>query len=274
MKTVLTFLASCIVAITATAQAIADIEVSYTASVPNFRTGKADKTNQFILLANSVESKFYSPATEYIDSLQSTPEGEAKYKEMSRSAYLGGKMNQMPRRDGQYYVVKSSTSGYMTCYDVNGLEKYRVEELLPQWEWQITDSTKSILGYECILATTDFHGHEWNAWFSPDIPLANGPWKLGGLPGLILEANESNGLYNFTATGLQHSSRQITPVYSAGDYDKIDRKDLLAAKRKFIDNPVSQMNAQLSGLGISISASANEISHKSREEVDFIETDY
>lgn len=274
MKTVLTFLASCMVAITATAQATTDIEVSYTASVPNFMTGEVDKTNQFILLANAVESKFYSPATEYIDSLQSTPEGEAKYKEMSRSAYLGGKMNQMPRRDGQYYVIKSGASGIMTCYDVNGLEKYRVEELMPQWEWQITDSTKSILGYECTLATTNFHGREWNAWFSPEIPVANGPWKLSGLPGLILEASESSGLYKFTATGLQHSSRRITPVYSAEDYEKIDRKDLLTTKRKLIDNPIAQMNAQLSGREISIKAGANEITHKSREEVDFIETDY
>lgn len=274
MKTVFTFLVSCMVAITATAQALADLEVSYTASVPNFRTGEIGKTNQFILLANSVDSKFYSPATEYIDSLQSTPEGEAKYREMSRSAFSGGKMDKMPRRDGRYYVVKSNSSGSMTCYDVNGLEKYRVEELLPQWEWQITDSIKSILGYECILATTNFHGREWNAWFSPEIPVANGPWKLGGLPGLILEASESNGLYKFTATGLQHSSRQITPVYSADDYEKIDRKDLLIVKRKLIDNPLSEMNAQLSGRGISISAAANEFTNQSREEVDFIETDY
>lgn len=274
MKKVILLTIVCFATIAAVAQGKADIEVSYNASLPNFRTGEVDRFNQFLLIANSIDSKFYSPMTEYIDSLESTPEGKAKYKEMTRSAFAAGKMDKMPRRDGRYYVIKSSRDNTVTTYDVNGLDKYVTDEPMPEWNWQISDSVKNLLGYECQMAVTQFHGREWTVWFATEIPVMNGPWKLGGLPGLILEASDQSGLYTFAATGIQPSSKDIIPVYSSDSYDNIDRKELLKAKRKMIDNPVSQMNAQLSGLGISIQANANTINHKSREEVDFIETDY
>lgn len=261
-------------AATACAQGNAVIEVSYKASIPDFKTGEVSRYNQFILLANPTSSKFYSPMTEYIDSLESTPEGEAKYKEMTRGAFLSGNQDKMPRRDGRYYVLKSAADNAMVTYDVNGLEHYVTTETMPEFGWEISDSVRNILGYTCQMATTSFHGREWTAWFTPEIPVTNGPWKLGGLPGLIMEASDSSGLYTFEATGLQQSAKEITPVYSAEKYDLIDRKELLKAKRKMIDNPVAQMNAQLSGSGISISTSPNAIQHKSRREVDFIETDY
>ena len=102
MKKILTLIIVCFVAIAAMAQNKADIEVSYTAISPNMRTGKIEVKNQYILLANASESKFYSPKTEYIDSLNSTPEGKAKYQEITRNAYLGGKMDQLPTT---YYTI-------------------------------------------------------------------------------------------------------------------------------------------------------------------------
>lgn len=272
-KTILLPLA-CMIAIAAHAQSKAEIEVCYNASEPNLKTGKVEKINQYILLANATDSKFYSPMTEYIDSLESTPDGNAKYKEMSRGAFMSGKYDEMPRRDGRYYVLKSSNDNTVKTYDVNGIDKYTTEELLPEWNWQIHDTTKSVLGYECQMATATFHGREWTAWFTPEIPITNGPWKLGGLPGLILAATEPSGLYTFEATGMQQSSREIIPVYSSDSYEAIDRKQLLKEKRKMADNPISQMNAQLNSLGISIKADANTLNNKPREEVDFIETDY
>ena len=75
MKKRITFIALCFIAIAVTAQT-AHIKVSYVAHHPNLTDGKTDLTNKYILLANITESKFYSPITEYIDSLSSTPEGK------------------------------------------------------------------------------------------------------------------------------------------------------------------------------------------------------
>lgn len=66
-------------------------------------------------------------------------------------------------------------------------------------EWEISDSTKNILGLECIKATTMFKGRTWEAWFTPEIPIQDGPWKLCGLPGLILDANDANNNYKYEA---------------------------------------------------------------------------
>ncbi len=274
MKKIITSIIVCFVVIAAMAQEKADIEVSYTVSRVNLRDGSNISPNKYILLANAKESKFYSPITEYIDSLQSTPEGDAKYKEMTRGAYMRGKIDDIPHRDGSYYIFKSMTDGKMRYYDVNGLEKYSYEEEIPQIEWELTDSTKTILGYECQMAKGNLHGRKWQVWFTSDIPVMNGPWKFSGLPGLILEATDDSGLYNFKATGIQQTRRLMIPMYSADDYEKISRIEFLKAKRQFTDNPMATINTQLSASGISIGGTGDEIEFKSREEVDFIETDY
>ena len=274
MGKITTILAMCMLALTATAQENAVIEVSYDASRVNLRDGSNITPNKYILLANGNESKFYSPRTEYLDSLQSTPEGDAKYKEMTRGAYMSGKLDEMPRRDGSYYIFKSMKDGKIRYYDVNGVEKYWYEEELPQIDWVLTDSIKDILGYECQMATGNLHGRNWTVWFTSEVPVMNGPWKFSGLPGLILEAIDDSGLYTFTATGIQKSVQPMVPIYSADNYEKINRTDFLKAKRQFTDNPMATINTQLSASGISIGGTGNEIQFKSREEVDFIETDY
>ena len=278
MKKILISIIVCFAAIAAMAQT-ADIEVSYTAMSPNFKNGKVDVKNQYVLLANATESKFYSPKTEYIDSLNSSPEGKAIYQEMTRNAYLGGKMDEMPRKDGSYYVVKSFPERKLRYYDSAGLDKFFYEETPEEWKWTVTDSTKEILGYECIEATTDFHGRKWNVWFSPEIPVNNGPWKFDGLPGLIMEAVSEDGQYRFDVTGIQQTNREIPTIYLAEEYEKTSRLDFLKNKRAFLDNTLSRLNAQLGGVSVIKVEDENgkDISgaiFASRESVDFIETDY
>lgn len=269
-------------AITAHAQQQAEIEVIYTEYQPNMRTGQKDGTShQYILLARGDYSKFFSPRTEFLDSLNSTPEGKSKYQEMARSAYLGGKIEDVPRADGSYYVVRSATDNKLYYYDKVGTERFCYEEDIPQLNWAVSDSTKTILGYECFLASADYHGRKWIVWFSPEIPVAAGPWKLQGVPGLILEASTEDELYRFVADGIQQTEKLISPIYLANEYEKTDRVKFLKAKRGFMYNPVGAINAQFSGSGVSIrsvklsgdSDSGSKI-FISRETVDFIETDY
>lgn len=273
MNRIITFLTMCLVAIAANAQTKADIEVSYTMTSPNMRTGKlGDSTHQYILLANSSQSKFYSPRTEQIDSLCSTPDGEAKFKEMQRAAALAGNFDDIPRRDGSMYVVKSTDSNVMKVCDTAGMEQYVVEEPIENIDWTLSeDSLKNVLGYDCIMATADYHGRKWTAWFTPEIPLQTGPWKLAGLPGLILEADADNGVYSFVATGIQNTDRQISPVYLADRYEKVSRKDLLKAQRSFFDNPLGQINAKFGDKGVVVSG---DVKFADASVVDLIESDY
>lgn len=66
-------------------------------------------------------------------------------------------------------------------------------------EWNITDKKKTILGYECQKAIGIFRGREYTAWFTSEIPVPFGPWKLFGLPGLIMEAADKDKMVRMKA---------------------------------------------------------------------------
>lgn len=72
------------------------------------------------------------------------------------------------------------------------------EEPLPQIDWDVSETESRLISrYACRSAEGTFGGRKWKVWFTTDIPLAYGPWKLAGLPGIILEAAESTGSYRF-----------------------------------------------------------------------------
>jgi GLPGLI family protein len=77
------------------------------------------------------------------------------------------------------------------------------EPNLPKMNWQIfSDSTKLVGTYSCIMAKQTFRGRNYIAWFAPNIPLSDGPWKLHGLPGIILDVYDSTGQVRFVATSI------------------------------------------------------------------------
>lgn len=279
MNRIISLIVAGIIALAAYAHGNSSIMVSYTAHSINLRDGKTELKIRYILLANASGSKFFSPVSEYVDSMNSTSRGRAKLQQMTATAVQDGKLADIPRRDGACYVVKSLDEGRLKHYDYAGTEQYVYEEPTGQCEWSVADSVRTILDYECIMATTDYHGRKWTVWFSPEIPVRNGPWKFDGLPGLILEAESEDGHYGFVATGIEECSRPIGPVYLADEYEKTERIDYLKAKRASLDNPMGALNA-LSGSGkvVMMGADGKPVSSRSMfvpaSIADFIETDY
>lgn len=90
------------------------------------------------------------------------------------------------------------------------LTNWKLVEEMEKPEWDITDSICTVAGYPCIMATTKFRGRRWTAFFAPDIPIPEGPWKLWGLPGIILKAYDSKMHYSFTATDI--ITQNIGPI--------------------------------------------------------------
>ncbi|SKB94949.1 GLPGLI family protein [Parapedobacter luteus] len=72
-----------------------------------------------------------------------------------------------------------------------------VSDTLRTIDWTLLNETKEIGDIKCQKATATVYGREYEVWFSNTIPLPYGPWKLQGLPGLILEARSTDGEINF-----------------------------------------------------------------------------
>lgn len=154
----------CLVAIAASAQPKADIEVSYTAHHPNLRNGKDDayKSVYFARQCRRVKILIADDRIRRFAQLYAWRESKTEWDD---EQCLSRRVDDIPRSDGSYYVVKSADK--YTCYDNSGLEKYVYEEPVAEMKWEVAeDSTKNILGYECIKAVVDYHGRRWTAWFS------------------------------------------------------------------------------------------------------------
>lgn len=55
-------------------------------------------------------------------------------------------------------------------------------------KWKIVPTTDKILGYNCMMATTEQDSTaEVKVWFTTEIPQPFGPMTLGGLPGMVLK---------------------------------------------------------------------------------------
>ena len=119
----------------------------------------------------------------------------------------------------------------------HGLGKYNSQysEPLPQQSWIITFDTQELLGYTCQKATCHFRGRNYVAWFAPDIPVRQGPWKLGGLPGLILKTHDVDTLYSFEAVKIETGKHPITR-YEYKDYKKESREKVQRMQREFSEN--------------------------------------
>lgn len=97
-------------------------------------------------------------------------------------------------------------------------EKYfLLEENIPPQNWQFLNDTLTVLGYSCQKATCIFRGRTFTAWFTLDIPINDGPFKFYGLPGLILQLEDSESLFKFNAIGIE----KVLNSHLVSEYKKI-----------------------------------------------------
>lgn len=91
--------------------------------------------------------------------------------------------------------------------------RYKESMTMPEWEMQEGDTT--IVNYSCKKAKTTFRGRSWTVWYALDIPYHYGPWKLYGLPGLILQAVDTKGDFTFNCIGIEKGKGQVITIRNA-----------------------------------------------------------
>lgn len=132
-------------------------------------------------------------------------------------------------RSYQYAVIYKNypQKGLLTYTDRIFIKTFRYQEPMEKQQWQIVATkTDTITGYRCQQAKTNFRGREWSVWFTMDIPIHDGPWKLCGLPGLILKAEDSKKDFLFECIQIENIQNNQAITLPKLQYVKCNRKEL------------------------------------------------
>lgn len=145
--------------------------------------------------------------------------------------------SKLPSSNMEMLFYRNYPEGKTTyCEETLG-DPFRIVEPLeiPTWE-MVADSTKRILDYDCQMARCAFKGRVWTAWFAPDVPLDNGPWKLNGLPGLVLRAYDSRMQFVFDCVGMKQEdgTKDICYDTSLDTYSSATMKEFVEYQAKAV----------------------------------------
>ena len=160
----------------------------------------------------------------------------AEYMALSKKYRRGGSLSD--------FLVKNSVSHKileMGFIDINRIYYY---EPLPTMNWHLDSVTDSVCGYLCSRASTHFRGRNWIVWYAKDLKYQNGPWKLGGLPGLILRAQSEDGDHVFEAKSISCTPYKILHT-DTKPFQQTTRDKFYKARKRFKTNPSQSMSAGL-----------------------------
>ncbi len=120
---------------------------------------------------------------------------------------------------------------------------------VPSMEWNFSDeNTDSIMGYDCRKATVEFAGRIYTAWFTPEIPLPFGPYKFGGLPGLILKVEDAEQQFVWEAVGFERTNAPIMEyTYRDGNDKRCTAADVEKTLVRYFKSPIGFMISERGG---------------------------
>lgn len=149
-----------------------------------------------ILIGNSLESNYsfaklpvQSKTTPKIKGEDMEDVSDVSQSEGTYTVKLKGKGITYDSIGNMVYLNKKSQT--LSVREHMSSEYIVTEEKTPAINWKITNEIRMIKGYSCKKATTHFRGRDYVAWFTADIPIVAAPWKFAGLPGLVLDIEDT-----------------------------------------------------------------------------------
>jgi len=106
-----------------------------------------------------------------------------------------------------------------------GFDWYKGIDELSTFNWAIEPDTAEIFNYSCQKASLRFRGRNYEAWFAPQIPINDGPWKFFGLPGLILKIKDTDNQFDFECIGIEYLNTPYPITIPENKYFECNWKD-------------------------------------------------
>ncbi len=209
-------------------------ECLYTYNVQvNNKSGEpiSELYNTILQIGNSC-AKFSDYTTYLIDSLEQNKNVE----ETIRKEYQNKKYRALYHFDIEVY--HNFPQGKMTIIDVITPNIFTYKEDSPLFKWELLPDTMTVCGYVCNKAIAEYGGRKWIAWYAPNIPVSYGPWKFAGLPGLVLEATDSEGIHKFIAISLRKNKTTCIVKEKNAKLVSTDRDKFVKNKNYFEKDPM------------------------------------
>jgi len=140
-----------------------------------------------------------------------------------------------------YYIYKNYPAGKITYTEYIMPDYFKYEENLKLFDWQLSTDTATIRGYHAQKATTSFSGRDWIAWFAPELPYSDGPYKFNGLPGLIVKVYDTRNHYVFEMTSIEKTQEGTMITMKDRQYIVTTKFGFFKAEDAFRDDIVNRV---------------------------------
>ena len=182
-------------------------------------------------------SKFISFWREFGDSLINASDLQTRNEIMR----YPGKLAPMPRV--HFFILKDFNNRTITHHEMILPDFFRYQEDMELFEWTILNETMQWNTFKLQKATTEFGGRKWIAWFAPDIPISDGPYKFNGLPGLIVNIKDENEHYSFRVKSISKApENSYVETYKTMRYIDTDRNGFIRAYKNFRQDILNRAN--------------------------------
>jgi GLPGLI family protein len=210
---------------------------------PDSNNANAKSSEMMRLTIGKKISCFESVGTHLADSLsqkfQNIPVTQS-------SMDLYAKMqNKLPGSSNRYKIYKNTAKPTILFIESLKRKKYAYVDSFPMRNWHLTDSSITLKGYRCQKATIAFRGRKYEAWFTREIPISEGPYKFCGLPGLIISLKDSRANYSFEFINIIKLN-QNSPIELPNNIIITSRKALAEGKKDYYEG-LSTMISSMPG---------------------------
>ncbi len=172
------------------------------------------------LLIESAEGSLFFLNNQKSNGVLNEEKGEDQYRVVVNNQFIYSYL--CDRKNGTAYFVDEIFSKKLTVY----------EDPPMKLDWNVTGNFKIIKGkFECYEALTDFRGRSYRAWFCPNIQSVGGPWKLNGLPGLILEVEDTRGYFAIRFNEILEPKNDELLSYAKHKFGNLSLKNSLPVQK-------------------------------------------
>jgi GLPGLI family protein len=200
---------------------------------------------EFLLLHADGESRFHASNKQFNDSMAyaytlANPQfANPKTQEEAQEAigHYSEKMRNWEKKVVVNYLVRKDFGAKKIQNELTfAFPPQHLEEPL-NFSWDIGEKKDTIAGLSCYNAYTTYGGRKYTAWFSPDVPIPDGPYVFGGLPGLIVEISDEKGWFTFRLKSIS-----VSPHQRFWKVNYINPQSKAISRKSYVDQSIKQKN--------------------------------